>query len=227
MVDDILRRIERLFSILGFIALVGIVLMLANMMGLLPASGGTPISEAQELPKGRIALISGHAGSDSGAVCEDAAGQLTLTEADVVAAVTQDTAQLLTDAGYQTLVLEEFDPRLDGLTADVLLSLHADSCVQITGYKAAYQDGSPMPMAGDRILECIDANYATVTSLRKHSDTVTHDMTQYHAFRKIDPRTPAVILELGFLGGDYDLLVGQPQLVAQGVAQSLLCFLQE
>jgi hypothetical protein len=36
-----------------------------------------------------------------------------------------------------------------------------------------------------------------------------------------------VILELGFLGGDYDLLIGQPDLVARGVAQSLLCFLQE
>ena len=55
--------------------------------------------------------------------------------------------------------------------------------------------------------------------------TITENMTEYHAFRKINPQTPAAILELGFLGGDHDLLVHQPERLARGVGDGLLCFL--
>jgi len=50
-------------------------------------------------------------------------------------------------------------------------------------------------------------------------------MTAHHAFRKLDPQTPAAILELGFLGGDQELLTERPEVVAQGVVASLRCFL--
>jgi N-acetylmuramoyl-L-alanine amidase len=57
-------------------------------------------------------------------------------------------------------------------------------------------------------------------------NTITENMTEYHAFRRIDPQTPAAILELGFLGGDNDLLANQQDLLARGVADGLLCFLE-
>ncbi len=227
MADDILRRIERIFSLLGFIALVGIALLLANMLGLIPQAGGSTSSGAETPTGKRVALVSGHAGYDSGAVCEDATGEVTLAEVDIVAAITQATADRLQRYGYEAIVLEEYDPRLDGLQADVLLSLHADSCVPASGYKAAYYVRSLTPMAGDRILECIDIHYAATTNLAKDPNTVTVDMTEYHAFRKIDQQTPAVILELGFMGGDRELLTARQQEVAGGVADSLICFLEQ
>ena len=52
-------------------------------------------------------------------------------------------------------------------------------------------------------------------------------MTQYHAFRRVAPDTPAAILEMGFLGGDRQLLTEQADTVARGIADSLLCFLQD
>ena len=124
-------------------------------------------------------------------------------------------------------ILDEYDPRLDGLEADVLLSIHADSCIDATGYKAAYYTRSRVPEAADRFLACIDDHYAAITGLPHHPDTVTHDMTEYHAFRKISPDTPAAILETGFLGGDQALLTQEPARVARGVADSILCFLEE
>ena len=39
------------------------------------------------------------------------------------------------------------------------------------------------------------------------------------------PRRLLRILELGFLGGDNDLLANQQDLLASGVADGLLCFL--
>ncbi len=58
-------------------------------------------------------------------------------------------------------------------------------------------------------------------------DTITEDMTEYHAFRRIRSQTPAAILELGFLGGDQGLLVRSPEKSARGVADGLLCFLEQ
>jgi hypothetical protein len=75
-------------------------------------------------------------------------------------------------------------------------------------------------------VRCIDDIYATTTGLSRHADTITHDMTLYHAFRRIDPATPAAILEMGFIGGDQEMLVNRADLVAKGVSDSLLCFLE-
>ncbi len=171
-----------------------------------------------------IALISGHAGNDSGAVCLDADGKTTVTEADVVANVAKLVAQRLRRAGANVTILNEFDERLSGLRADVLLSMHADSCIDNSGYKAAASFSRPLDAADQRFVACIDQFYPAATGLTLNSDTITHNMTNYHAFREIDPTTPAAIIETGFLGGDQDLLVKRPEVVAKGITDSLICF---
>lgn len=220
------RRIQRILRLISFGSLLGIFAILALIAGYSPkwpaaltlprASGGSPVPT--------VALISGHAGSDSGAICTDEEGATLLTEAETVAAIA-DLAAARMRRSARVIQLEEYDPQLDGLQADILLSLHADSCIAASGYKAAYYEQSQIPATGDRILECIHREYAAVTGLAHDPDTVTVDMTAYHAFRKIDPQTPAAILELGFLGGDQELLTGRPEVVAQGVVASLRCFL--
>lgn len=229
MGEDIIHRLERAFSAIGFIALLGILLVIANLFGFLsiPAATSQDGVADEAAVERRVALVSGHAGFDSGAICQDEAGAVVLREVDVVAEIADQTAKRLRRRGFDVLILDEYDPRLDGLQAALLLSLHADSCLPATGYKAAYYVRSRTPMAGDRILECIDSHYAGITGLPKDPHTVTVDMTEYHAFRKVDQHTPAVILELGFLGGDGDLLTENASLVSKGVADSVLCFLAE
>lgn len=175
----------------------------------------------------QVGLIAGHAGNDSGAVCEDDAGQPTVKEADVNNRVATLAAERLRRAGADVAVMQEFDARLDGLKADVLLSIHSDSCIEQSGYKSTRYISSTIPAISDRLVECINDRYAAATGLSENVDTITENMTEYHAFRSIDPKTPAVILELGFLGGDHDLLVHQPELLAKGVADGILCFLQQ
>ncbi len=222
-----LQRLQQLFLLILGIAVLGIALIGGRIAGFgLPSLDGTP---AQGFVPGifnkQVALISGHAGSDSGAVCEDEAGQVTLKEADVNARVADLAARRLRRAGADVLILDEYDTRLAGLKVDVLVSLHADSCVQASGYKAANHIASPIALEEARLLGCVDQHYGTVTGLPRHPNTVTHDMTQYHAFNRIDPATPAIILEMGFLGADRPLLEDRPQIVAQGVADSVICFL--
>ncbi len=225
----VIQRIQRILIIICFLALFGIVVTVARIFGygLTWSDNVAPQGLVLGVLNKRIALISGHAGSDSGATCTDANGTVTLTEADVNANVTRLAAQRLRRAGARVTILDEFDSRLDNLQVDVLLSLHADSCIPASGYKAAYYTLSKIPTVEDRILACIDHYYAADTGLRLHANTVTHNMTEYHAFRVIAPTTPAAILETGFLGGDQDLLTHQTGRVARGVADSLLCFLED
>ncbi len=225
MRHTLVRRIQRILNVISFAALIGIFAIVARIFGYAPEwpAALTPRSE----PAPRVALISGHAGFDSGAICNAEDGTVTLTEAETVARITDLAAQRMRRTGAEVLLLDEYDPRLDGLQADILLSLHADSCIPASGYKAAYYERSRIPSTGDRILGCIDRHYAATTGLAHDPDTVTVNMTAYHAFRKIDPSTPAAILELGFLGGDQELLTQRPEVAARGVAASLLCFLED
>jgi N-acetylmuramoyl-L-alanine amidase len=222
------RRLQRLFAIIGFGALVGIVVIGARIVGMgLPWEDELATQPLVVASFNRqVALISGHAGHDSGAVCTDAEGNVIVTEEAINAEVSELAAGLLREAGADVVILEEYDPHIDGLQADVLLSIHADSCIEASGYKAAFYVRSHIPETEQRLLDCIDQHYAAVTGLALHADTVTHNMTEYHAFRKIAAQTPAAILELGFMGGDQALLTQEPARVARGVADSLLCFLE-
>lgn len=224
---DLLRRLQRVLFLISLFLFLAIGLLAAQAAGYALPSPAMwfPPEPAAQPPRIQVALISGHAGFDSGAVCTGENGAAALTEAEVNARVAQRVAALLADQGVEAVVLEEYDARLDGLVADVLLSLHADSCVDYSGYKAATRQVSLVADQEERLLACIDQAYPAATGLAYHPFTVTRDMIGYHAFRKIAPSTPAAILEMGFLGGDKALLTNHVDRVAQGVVESLRCFL--
>jgi N-acetylmuramoyl-L-alanine amidase len=229
MRHDTINRIQRTLMLISFLALVGIGLIGARVVGIgLPGRDGLAPQGIEPSAFDRdIGLISGHAGFDSGAICTDNDGEVTLTEVEINAKITDIAAKRLRRAGADVTVFDEYDPRLEGLRVDVLLSLHADSCIETSGFKAANSSNSRIPGEEERLLNCIDRQYAAATGLSLHPNTVTHSMTGYHAFNRIAPETPAAILEMGFLGGDSDLLVRRPQIAAKGITDSLLCFLDE
>jgi hypothetical protein len=51
-------------------------------------------------------------------------------------------------------------------------------------------------------------------------------MTDYHNFREIHPLTPGVILELGFMRADREKLTNQQDMLARGITEGILCFLE-
>ncbi len=137
--------------------------------------------------------------------------------------------QKLAAQGYEVELLQEFDPRLRGYKASVLLSIHNDSCEYVndkaTGYKVAAALGAHDPNLATRLVACLTDRYGKVTGLSFHSGSITRDMTEYHAFDEVDPATPAAIIETGFLNLDYDFLIRHTDRVADGVTAGILCFL--
>lgn len=170
----------------------------------------------------RVGLIAGHAGNDSGAVCSDG-----LTEVQITTALAAQVANQLEAAGIPAQVLDEFDPRLDSYSATALVSIHVDSCDYIndlaTGFKIS---GSPFTDSSALSI-CLEQSYGSVTGLPYHPNSITPDMDNYHAFRKIANGTPAVIIEVGFLNLDREILTTGSSQVAKGVTDGILCFLND
>jgi N-acetylmuramoyl-L-alanine amidase len=178
------------------------------------------------IPKGkRIGVLAGHYGpeNDPGAVCPDG-----LREVDINLAVAERVVDVLRSAGYEVDLLEEYDDRLQGYRAHAFLSIHSDACdaAEASGFKVARVSTSAIPEVEDRLVGCLYQEYERITGLPRHDYSITPDMHGYHAFLKIDPRTPGAIIEMGFMGADRYILTRRPDLLARGILAGLLLFLE-
>jgi N-acetylmuramoyl-L-alanine amidase len=177
----------------------------------------------------RIGIVAGHWGSnDTGAVCPDG-----LTEVEINLDVAQRTVYILQALGYQADLLAEFDPRLEGYQADALVSIHADSCEAIdnadppaSGFKVASVEDSYVPEVEDQLVACLAQCYAARTGIYFHANSITPHMTRYHTFYEIQDQTPAAIIEVGFMYNDHTLLTQRADLVAQGIVDGIVCFVE-
>jgi len=189
-----------------------------------------------------VAIVAGHwapesndgvpSVRDSGAVCPDG-----LREVDITKSVADKTLAMMQPRGYNAVLLQEFDPRYvetPKFKPRVFLSIHADSCLvggdyaYATGYKIAHAEPSDNEEQDSRLVTCVTRSYDQVASIYNmpfNANTITRNMTEYHAFRKIDPTTPAAIIELGFLGQDREFLVNHQGEMARGLAVGLDDFL--
>ena len=169
-----------------------------------------------------IGIVAGHWQNDSGAVCPDG-----LQEVEINLAVARKVADLVRQQGYRAEVLPEFSPKLNGYRAAVFLAIHSDSCLKnLSGFKIARMTHSSKPELEDRLVNTLYESYATATGLKPHLDTITDDMRQYHALRRIAPETPGAIIECGFMGGDRRILTEEQDRVAVGIANGLVAFLR-
>lgn len=176
-----------------------------------------------------IGLVIGHwnreAVQDVGAICETANGELTLTELEINEAVAELLVPMLEERGAKVWELEELDPLLRGFTADLTLSIHADSCVRNSGFKAASHINSGARERELEFIQCLQAEYAASTNLTWDEYTITPNMTYYHVHDKVHFNTPSVILEMGFLGGDQRTLLQGQDLITEGILNSILCYM--
>jgi N-acetylmuramoyl-L-alanine amidase len=193
---------------------------------LTPQAPSNPAAPAQ--PALRIGIVAGHSGNDSGAVCVDDTGKVTLTEAEVNLKIATLVQEKLVTRGFQVDLLNEFDTRLNGYRAVAVVSIHNDSCQyindQATGFKVAAALNTRDTNRANRLLACLVDRYHAATGLQFHPGSITPDMTGYHAFSEIDPNTIAAIIETGFLNLDREILTQHTDQVADGVVSGILCF---
>jgi N-acetylmuramoyl-L-alanine amidase len=191
-----------------------------------PRPAATTVTALPTQPPLRIGILIGHSGpeDDPGAVCPDGR-----REVDINGEVGQMVIAALRRKGYQVDQLNEWDDRLDGYAADAFLSIHSDSCevAEASGFKVARASASAIPEIEDRLVRCLETEYALASGLGIHSDSITPDMFEYHAFLQVAPETPSAIIELGFMLADRKVLDTKTERLAAGIVASLDCFLEQ
>jgi N-acetylmuramoyl-L-alanine amidase len=196
---------------------------------LTPQAGQPEAFVGSPQPALRIGIVAGHNASDSGAVCADENGNVTLTEADVNKKIADLARAKLIQRGYQVDLLNEFDTRLSGYNAVALVSIHNDSCEYIndeaTGFKVASSAQTVDRNRAQRLTACLVDRYAAITGLNFHAGSITADMREYHAFSEINPNTVTAIIETGFLYLDREILTQETERIAEGVVQGILCYI--
>lgn len=207
--------------------------IVGDLTAALAAGPQTALGEAEDSqPAGAlpIGIVAGHSGlhpssglEDPGATCSDG-----LTEVQVNNTIAGLAVQGLQAAGFETVLLEEWDARLEGFRGAALVSIHADSCAPInnlaTGYKVSAAVESVVPDRSQRLVACMADRYGRMTGLRFHPNSVTLDMTEYHTFYEIHSQTPAAVIEVGFLFLDRNFLTQQSDKAARGIVEGLLCY---
>lgn len=177
----------------------------------------------------RIGIISGHRGTDSGAICTDARGRVLLREVDINFSVATRVVANLKADNYTVDLLDESDPRLDNYQADALVSIHANTCQDfgelVTGYIIAKPEARPDHGLDAFLRECVALNYGALAPLQR-SYNLTDNMTNYHVWRMIHPLTPGVILEMGYMLADQEILTTQHDLLAHAITNGIRCFLE-
>jgi N-acetylmuramoyl-L-alanine amidase len=199
--------------------------LLDEMMRSAGSTQSTAYPTLTPSPRLRIGIISGHMGYDSGAVCPDG-----LTEAEVNYKIATLLQTSLKADGFDVDLFNEFDARLIKLQAMVLISIHNDSCIyyndQLSGFKVAARTNGAAPESDRKLSTCLIDRFGKDTGLRFHPNTITKDMTDYHAFDEIDKTTTAAIIETGFLATDREYLQAHTDKVAQGIRDGILCFVR-
>lgn len=170
----------------------------------------------------RIGIIAGHKGFDSGAVCADG-----LTETEVNENIARKVVANLEAQGIKSDLLDEFDARLRGYWATAVVSIHSDSCIYYNELATGYKIAGSSRTDSSQLSICIEQAYGEATQLSYHANTITPHMTDYHAFREIALGTPAIIIEVGFMNLDRELLTNGVDTLATGLTNGVLCFLEQ
>jgi len=204
----------------------------ASSATILPTLSVVPSAVPSAAPSAivtRIGIVAGHWGSDKGAECSDG-----LTEVEINLDVARRVVHILQGLGYQVDLLKEFDSRLNEYRADALISIHADSCQAYpnatppaSGFKVASVEDSLVPEEEKHLVACLSQCYAAQTGMYFHSNSITDDMSRYHTFYEIDGNTPGVIIETGFMLNDRRMLTQRADLVAQGIVDGIVCFVED
>lgn len=142
------------------------------------------------------------------------------------------TAAILEDNGVVVDILPETVPTR--YRAHVFLAIHADGDLSGTmrGFKIARAGFSPIPEIDDLLVQSLYEWYGPATGLPRDDLHISRRMTYYYAFNSrrychaIGPGVPAAIIETGFLTSAVDrgLLLGRPDLAAEGIAKGILDF---
>lgn len=148
--------------------------------------------------------------------------------------IAERTAEILRAEGVEVDILPTTVPVR--YRAHAFVTIHADGDVTggLNGFKVVRPLFSATPDVDDRLVGALNTDYERVTGLPRRDEQISRRMTGYYAFNArryqhaVAPGVPQAIVEAGFMtsASDRRLLIGNPDLAAQGIARGILRFLE-
>ncbi|HEX2171500.1 MAG TPA: N-acetylmuramoyl-L-alanine amidase [Dehalococcoidia bacterium] len=140
--------------------------------------------------------------------------------------VAQRTASVLRASGIEVEVLPSWFPK--GYAADAFVSLHVNGSPNGShrGFFADRAEDSAIPAEEDRLVSLINSAYAQGTPI-PYVYRPTRNSRRYYGYYRVTDRTPAALIEMGFLTDDTDraFLTESPQKAADALALGIKRFL--
>ncbi len=188
------------------------------------------LQQKQQTPKTQdtsqhIGLLVGHWQDNQGEVCADG-----LVETDVNLNIVNRAAQALMSMGYTVDIFPEYDLGLLNYQGATLIAVYSGSCAQSPAPPSGFMVASSLtvqnPDVVNRLTVCLSEAYQEHTRLPFRYEVINPDHFSYHIFRDIHPQTPAVLIEVGSLNTDRDVIVGRADSAANGITSGILCFME-
>ncbi len=173
--------------------------------------------EAENNP--RIGIVIGHGGQepDRGAVCSDGTNELSINQG-----VAEATRLELIRQNYEVDILLQFDEAINDYNADLLIELHVIGCsddASDSGFYTGYNNVSGV----ENLENCLNTYYSEITGLALKPDDLSS--SDSYVLRDVAETTPAVILTMGMLNADRNLLVDEQPIIVSGIVSTITCFL--
>ena len=173
----------------------------------------------------RIGILAGHWQNHTGEVCADG-----VIEADINYAIANRVKLDLEERDFQVNLFPEFDLDLLNYEADVLVAIYSGSCLQSPPPSSGFKIGTSLtaqnPEEVNNLAVCLAENYQKYTQLPFTYEIINPDHASYHIFRDIHPNTPAVLIEIGKLSTDRDLIANRSSSITEGIAAGIICFIE-
>lgn len=173
----------------------------------------------------RIGVLAGNWQNSTGEVCAD--GTL---EADINHNFANLIKLELEDRKYEVDLFPEFDLNFLNYEADVFVAIYSGSCLEKPLPPSGFTIGTSLteinPDNVNKLAVCLAENYQESTHLPFTYEVINPDHLSYHIFRDIHPNTPAVLIEIGKLSTDRELIDKKRTAIVDGIVAGIECFLE-
>ncbi len=144
-------------------------------------------------------------------------------------------ATILRGEGIEVDVLPTTIPIRYRAHAFLAIHVDGDETGVLRGYKVSRPNFSSIPAVDDHFADIVNEEYGATTGLVDDSNHISGRMRNYYAFNArryqhaVAPGVPQAILETGFMSNASDraFLFNQPDIAAQGIANSVRRFLSQ
>lgn len=173
----------------------------------------------------QIGILAGHWENSTGEVCADGT-----IEADINYKIANRVKLDLEEKKYQVDLFPEFGLDLLNYNADAMVAVYSGSCLQNplppSGFKIGTSLTEENPDIVNKLAVCLAENYQESTHLAFTYEVINPDHLSYHIFRDIHPDTPIVLIEIGMLSTDRDLIENRTTSIVDGITAGIECFLE-